>query len=73
MATKKELLDKGIKYMLIALPMMFIGPSIIYNAFMNKENAWHYLVLAIGIMICLLSVYYAFKGIKTITDAIFTN
>ena len=71
MATKKELLDKGIKYMLYALPMMFIGPSVIYNAFINKQNVWHYLVLAIGILICLGAVYCMFKGIKTLTDSLF--
>ncbi|WP_333599668.1 DUF6095 family protein [Flavobacterium sp.] len=68
---KKELLDKGIKYMLYALPMMFIGPCVIYNAFQNKQNTWHYLVLAIGIVICFLAVFFMFKGIKTLTDVLF--
>jgi hypothetical protein len=36
MGTNKELLSKGIKYG--ALPLLFIGPSIIYNAFINKQN-----------------------------------
>ena len=69
----KELLDKGIKYMLYALPLMFIGPSVIYNAFINKQNMWHYLVLAVGIVLCFLAVYFMFKGIKTLTDALFEN
>jgi uncharacterized membrane protein YfcA len=71
MATNKEMLQKGVKYLAGALPLMFIGPSVIYNAFMNKQTNWHYLVLAFGIIFCLLSVYLAFKGIKTITDALF--
>lgn len=71
MSLKKELLDKGIKYMLYALPLLFIGPSVIYNAFINKQNGWHYLVLAVGIGICFLAVYFMFKGIKTLTDALF--
>ncbi|TBX67523.1 hypothetical protein EZL74_09640 [Flavobacterium silvisoli] len=73
MSANKQLLDKGIKFMLYALPMMFIGPSIIYNAFINKQNVWHYLVLAIGIAICLTAVYFMFKGIKTLTDALFNH
>ena len=73
MPINKELLDKGIKYMLYALPLMFIGPSVIYNAFINKENIWHYLVLAFGIAFCFLAVYFMFKGIKTLTDALFEN
>jgi hypothetical protein len=43
MGTNKELLSKGIKYLGGALPLLFIGPSIIYNAFINKQNIWHYL------------------------------
>jgi hypothetical protein len=49
MGTNKELLSKGIKYLGGALPLLFIGPSIIYNAFINKQNIWHYLVFAVGI------------------------
>lgn len=71
MPVNKVLLDKGIKYLLYALPMMFIGPSVIYNAFINKQNVWHYLVLAVGIAICLGAVYFMFKGIKSLTDALF--
>jgi hypothetical protein len=73
MSTKKELLDKGIKYMFYALPLMFIGPSVIYNAFINKKNVWHYLVLAVGIFLCFLAVYFLFKGIKTVTDSLFNH
>ena len=71
MAFNKQLLEKGMKYLLYALPMMFIGPSIIYNAFINKDNIWHYLVLIIGITICFLAIYFLFKGIKTVTDSLF--
>ncbi|MEM0542665.1 DUF6095 family protein [Flavobacterium sp. j3] len=73
MPTKRQLIEKGAKFMLYSLPLMFIGPSVIYNAFINKQNIWHYLVLAIGIFICLSAVYLLFKGIKTITDALFQS
>lgn len=73
MSVNKKLLEKGMKYMLYALPLMFIGPSVIYNAFINKQNVWHYLVLGIGIALCLLAVYFMYKGIKTLTDSIFEN
>jgi putative Mn2+ efflux pump MntP len=69
----KELLAKGIKYLSGALPLMFIGPSVIYNAFMNKKNDWHYLVLAIGIIACLASMYLMFLGLKIIMKGIFND
>jgi drug/metabolite transporter (DMT)-like permease len=73
MAANKPLLDKGIKFMLYALPLMFIGPSVIYNAFINKQNVWHWLVLALGIFLSGLAVYFLFKGIKSLTDALFNH
>jgi hypothetical protein len=73
MATDKELLAKGVKYLFGALPLMFIGPSIMYNAFMNKHTNWHYLVLVIGCSICITSVILAFRGLKIMTDALFND
>lgn len=73
MATSKELLSKAIKYLAVALPLLFIGPSLIYNAFMNKENGWHYLVLGIGIITCISGVYLMFVGLKTIMRSLFND
>jgi uncharacterized membrane protein len=73
MATNKELLSKGVKYLAWALPLLFIGPSVIHNAFINKQNVWHYLVLGIGIILCIIAVYLMFLGLKTITKGIFND
>lgn len=69
----KEHLAKGIKYLTGALPLMFIGPTVIYNAFMNQHTNWHYLVLAIGIIACLGSMYLMFVGLKIIMKGIFND
>ncbi|NRT12599.1 DUF6095 family protein [Flavobacterium sp. 14A] len=73
MATNKELLTQGIKYLAFALPLLFIGPAIIYNAFINKENGWHYLVLAVGIIACIGAVYFMFKGLQTMVKGLFND
>ena len=73
MSTNKDLLSKGVKYLTGALPLMFIGPSLIYNAFMNQKNVWHYLVLGIGIVACLTSMYLIFLGLKYIMKALFND
>jgi hypothetical protein len=69
----KEHLAKGVKYLSGALPLMFIGPSVIYNAFMNQHTNWHYLVLGIGIIACLASMYLMFTGLKIIMKGIFND
>jgi hypothetical protein len=73
MSTNKEVLSKGIKKLAWALPLLFIGPSLIYNAFINKQNVWHYLVLAIGITICLSAVYLAFDGLRLLMRSLFND
>lgn len=67
----KDSVIKPIKRMLLSLPFMFLGPMIIYNSFMNQHTAWHYLVLAIGIILCLLAAYFLFSGIKKLVDNLF--
>ena len=69
----KEHLAKGIKYLTGALPLMFIGPTVIYNAFMNQHTNWHYLVLGIGIVACVASIYLMFVGLKIIMKGIFND
>lgn len=73
MATNKELLSKGIKYLAGALPLLFVGPAVIYNAFMNQDNVWHYLVLAIGIIACGAAMYFMHAGLKIIMKSLFND
>lgn len=73
MATNKELLSKSIKYLAWALPLLFIGPSLIYNAFINKGNVLHYLVLGIGITACIGAVCLMFLGLKTMMRSLFND
>jgi Family of unknown function (DUF6095) len=71
MGTNKEILSKGIKKMAWALPLYFIGPSVIYNSFMNTHTKWHYLVLFIGIASCFLAILLTYLGLKTILNSMF--
>ncbi|HLN96024.1 MAG TPA: DUF6095 family protein [Flavobacterium sp.] len=71
--SNRLLLNKGIKYLAFSLPLTFIGPSVIYNAFMNQHTAWHYLVLGIGVVMCLAAMFLMFKGIMTVVKSLFGN
>lgn len=71
MSNSKELLFKGLKYSIGSIPLMFLGPIVIYNAFMNKHTWIHYIVLGVGILICITSVYLMFKGIQIIMKSLF--
>ena len=69
--TNKEILGKGIRYLAAALPTIFIGPSILYSAFHNKEHPLYVAVLILGIVFCALAIFLIFKGISTLMKALF--
>ena len=69
----KELLVKGIKRAFLGIPMMFIGPAVIYNAFMNQDTWVHYLVLAVGILISFGGAYLLFQGVMIMMKGLFND
>lgn len=73
MATNKEVLNRGIVFMACALPLIFIGPAVIHFAFINKHQPLHWLILAIGILMCFGGVFLAFKGLMKITNSLFKS
>ncbi len=71
MPTNKKILSKGVQYLSAALPLFFIGPSVIYSANKNKANDYYLIVLIIGILFCLGAMFLMFLGIKTIMKSMF--
>lgn len=69
--TDKDLLAKGVKKMGISLLLMFISPVIIHSSFKNQDH-WLYIpILALGLIGAGFAIFMAFRGLKTIMDAIF--
>lgn len=71
MATDKNILFKGIRYLSGALPLLFIGPIVINSSFKNKENPLYPYILVLGIIISLFAMFLLFKGLTTITKSLF--
>ena len=69
--TNKQVLTKGIKYLAFALPLIFIGPSILFTAFNNQDHYLYIPVLILGILAMVGAVFLLFKGILTIVKAVF--
>jgi hypothetical protein len=70
MPTDKEILNKGVKYIVIAFPMFFIGPTIINSSFKNQQHTLFIPILGLGIILCTLAVILLFLGIKTIVKSL---
>ena len=71
MATNKEILNKGIVFMACSLPLMFIGPAVIHFAFINKLQPTFWLILTLGIIMCVGGVLLAVKGLLKIVNSLF--
>lgn len=69
--TDKKLLVKGLKTLLIAALLMFVGPSLSYIILGNQEKQSFLLLIIISIIICLAGIYLAFIALKNITDSLF--
>lgn len=69
--TDKEILAKGLKLMGAALACMFIGPTLIYISQTKLKAPIDTVILIIAILICILAVFFAFKGINTIMNSMF--
>lgn len=71
--TDKVVLVKGLKKMGLSLIFMFLGPSLLHIAFSNNEKPLYIPLLILGIIICGVAIFFAFKGIRTIMDSMFKN
>ncbi len=69
--TNKKILTTGIKYLAGALPLVMIGPTILYSAFNNQDHPFYIAVLILGIAASIAAVFLMFKGILTIVKSMF--
>ena len=71
--TDKDVLIKGIKYLVICAVLMFTGPSFLYFIMSQSEKTFYIPLFIIGIAICIGAIVLLFLGIKTILDSMFKN
>lgn len=69
--TNRELLAKGVKYLAGALPLIFLGPIVLYSAFNNQDHPLYIAVLIFGGTASIAAIYLIFKGIGTIMKSLF--
>ena len=71
--TSKSLFQKGIKYLAIALPLLFISPITITIGFkaINKSN--NYFVLIIGCILAILTIVMVTQAFRLILKSLFNK
>lgn len=71
MGTNKKMLVQGIKYELIALPLLIAAPILITIGFKAIKQQNNYLWLILGILLAITAIILGFLGVKTILNAFF--
>lgn len=69
--TDRNLLVKGFQNLMICVVLMFLGPTLLYMAFSNQEKSTYILVLIIAIIVCILAVFFLFRGIQIVMKSMF--
>ena len=70
----RSLLEKGIKFSGIALPIIILSPVVITMGFKGLKSETHFigwLLLLFGLALALTGMYLLSKGIKLILDYLF--
>ena len=68
---KKNYLIVGFKRLLITVLLMFLGPTILFQAFKNEGHQWYMIVFSIGLITCVTAIFTLFSGIMSIIKHIF--
>ena len=65
----KIALQQGLKRVMYAIVLAFIGPFVIMQAFKNEGHPWYWPVLIIGLILSSGSIGLGFLGIRKLTSA----
>ena len=69
----KELIFKGLSRLFVAILFAFTGPVIYTSAVRNEEHPFFIPVLGLGLIACILSILYGFRGIKLLVKGFFNE
>ena len=73
MGTDRDELVRGLKYELIALPLLLLAPILITIGFKAIKLQNNYLWLIIGIVLAISAIILGFIGIRIILNAFFNS
>jgi len=69
----KSIFQKGIKYLAIALPLLFISPILITIGFKALSKSNNYLVLILGCILAILTIGLVTQAFRIILKALFAK
>lgn len=73
METNRNELFRGLKYELVAFPLLILGPILITIGFKAIKHQDNYLWLIAGILVATTAIILGFLGIRIILNAFFNS
>jgi apolipoprotein N-acyltransferase len=71
MATDREKFLKGIRFMAVGFPFIFMGPALLTWLGIPAYHKGNYVWLAISIVLMLTAAFFCVKGLRTILASLF--
>jgi len=71
--TDRTLFRKGIKFLLIALPLLVLAPILITIARLNKETFMFWVIFIPGMIAFFAAMYIIYSGVNTLMQAFFSR
>ncbi len=69
----KPVLWKGLKFMAISLPLLFLSPVLITMGFKLLNKGGSFLLLALGVILAIFTILLVIQGIRLILKSLFSN
>lgn len=63
-------LKKGLLKMGTFIVLCFISPVVVFQAFKNQDHPFFWVVLLVGIALCITAIVYGFWAIRTLLNGL---
>lgn len=73
MASDKEKIAKGMRFLAVALPLIFTAPGLFYILGIPAYKNGSYLWIIISLALMLVAVFFMVKGLRTVLSGFFND
>jgi len=73
MESDKQKIAEGIRFLAVALPLVFSGPALYVGLGIPASRDGNYLWMAVSILVMLVAVFFMVKGLRRVLSGFFND
>ncbi len=73
MASDRDKIMHGLRFMAIALPLIFSGPALYVALGLPAARQGNYIWMGVSILLMLIAVFFTVKGLRTVLKGFFND